>query len=87
MILFYLENCPYCKQARKWMQELYNENPRYKEIPIEMIEESEQSEVADAYDYYYVPCFFEGKKKLHEGAATKEVIQKIFDDYLEEENK
>ena len=87
MILFYLENCPYCKQARKWMQELYNENPRYQEIPIEMIEESEQSEVADAYDYYYVPRFFEGKKKLHDGAATKEVIQKIFDDYLEEENK
>ena len=52
-----------------------------------MIEESEQSELADTYDYYYVPCFFEGTKKLHEGAITKETIQKIFDDYLREENK
>ena len=52
-----------------------------------MIEESEQSELADTYDYYYVPCFFEGTKKLHEGAITKEAIQKIFDDYLREENK
>ena len=87
MKLFYLKNCPYCRQALVWIQELYQQDAKYQRIPLEMIEESEQSELADTYDYYYVPCFFEGTKKLHEGAITKETIQKIFDDYLREENK
>ncbi len=87
MKLFYLKNCPYCRQALAWIQELYQQDIKYQCIPLEMIEESEQSELADTYDYYYVPCFFEGTKKLHEGAITKETIQKIFDDYLREENK
>jgi glutaredoxin len=87
MKLFYLKNCPYCRQALAWIQELYQQDIKYQRIPLEMIEESEQSELADTYDYYYVPCFFEGTKKLHEGAITKETIQKIFDDYLREENK
>lgn len=82
MKLFYLENCPHCKRARAWMEELYQENSAYKDIPIEMIEESQQVELADSYDYYYVPCFFEGDKKLHEGVASKEIIQNIFDSYL-----
>ena len=56
MKLFYLENCPHCQRARNWMQELYVENPIYKEILIEMIEESREVELADSYDYYYVPC-------------------------------
>ena len=87
MKLFYLKNCPYCRQALAWIQELYQQDMKYQRIPLEMIEESEQSELADTYDYYYVPCFFEGTKKLHEGDITKEAIQKIFDDYLREENK
>ena len=87
MKLFYLKNCPYCREALAWIQELYQQDIKYQCIPLEMIEESEQSELADTYDYYYVPCFFEGTKKLHEGAITKETIQKIFDDYLREENK
>lgn len=82
MKLFYLENCPHCKRARAWMEELYQENSAYKDIPIEMIEESQQVELADSYDYYYVPCFFEGDKKLHEGVASKEIMQNIFDNYL-----
>ena len=87
MKLFYLKNCPYCRQAFQWIEELYQQNNQYQQIPIETIEESEQSELADRYDYYYVPCFFEGQRKLHDGAVTKEEIQKIFEDYLKEENE
>lgn len=87
MKLFYLENCPHCKRARKWMEELYQENPVYKEIPIEMIEESQQAELADSYDYYYVPCFFDGNEKVHEGVASKDIIRTIFDNYLRRNGK
>lgn len=85
--LFYLENCPHCKRARAWMDELYKENPIYKDIPIEMIEESQEAELANSYDYYYVPCFFDGHQKLHEGVASLDIIRQIFDDYLRRNTK
>lgn len=87
MKLFYLENCPHCKRARSWMEELYQENSAYRQIPIEMIEESQQAELADSYDYYYVPCFFDGDQKLHEGVASKEIIRSLFDNYLRGNSK
>lgn len=87
MKLFYLENCPHCKRARAWMEELYQENPEYKEIPIEMIEESQEAELADSYDYYYVPCFFDGNQKLHEGVASKDIIRDLFNHYLRGNSK
>lgn len=87
MKLFYLENCPHCVRARMWIEQLYQENPEYKDIPLELIEESQQAALADTYDYYYVPCFFDGNQKLHEGVASKEIIQNIFDDYLRRTGK
>ena len=64
MKLFYLKNCPYCRQALAWIQELYQQDAKYQRIPLEMIEESEQSELADTYDYIMFLVFFEGTKKL-----------------------
>jgi len=87
MKLFYLKNCPHCRRAMDWMQQLYQENPKYKEIPIEMIEESEQAQLAEQYDYYYVPCFFDGEKKLHEGVASLDMMRNLFDDYLRRNKK
>ncbi|MDE6952383.1 MAG: glutaredoxin [Erysipelotrichales bacterium] len=82
MKLFILENCPHCIRAMNWIKELYEEYPKYRDIPIELIDEAKDNELADSYDYYYVPCFFEGNVKLHEGVASKEIIRNIFDDYL-----
>lgn len=82
MKLFYLQNCPHCRRAMDWMNQLYDENPIYKQIPIEMIEESQKVELANQFDYYYVPCFFDGNQKVHEGVASKDIIKNIFDDYL-----
>lgn len=82
MKLFILEHCPHCRNARTWISELYQEYPQYRDIPLEVIDEEKESDIAEAYDYYYVPCFFDGKQKLHEGVASKEIIQNIFDNYL-----
>jgi len=35
-------------------------------------------EVAEEYDYYYVPTFFIGEVKMMEGIPTKEAIEKTF---------
>ena len=66
LTMFYLEDCGYCTKARKALSELYEENAAYKSVPIEMIEESRQPELADRYDYYAVSSFFDGKEKLFE---------------------
>ncbi|WP_041140224.1 glutaredoxin family protein [Beduini massiliensis] len=79
--LFYLKNCPYCKQAIRWMNEL-KADPKYADIQIKMIEESEEAAYADAHDYYYVPTFFIDDVKVHEGAATKEQIEEVLNKSL-----
>ena len=60
--MFMFESCPHCAKARKIMSSLLESNPEYKEIPLVMIDEKLQPEVADKYDYYYVPCFC-GRRK------------------------
>ena len=66
LTVFYLEHCPYCRNARKAISELTAENPAYRQIEIQWVEESEQPALAGQYDYYYVPTVFDGEKKLYE---------------------
>ena len=81
--LLYTSNCPYCKRALAWIDELKRENSVYEKISIELIDEQLNSELADCYDYYYVPALFDNNVKLHEGVITKEGLKSIFDSYLE----
>ncbi|MDR1114554.1 MAG: thioredoxin family protein [Tannerella sp.] len=75
--LFYLRNCPFCKRALSYIEELKQQDV-YKDIEIEMIEEAEKAELADQYDYYYVPTFYMDGEKLHEGGIYKEEVEDIF---------
>lgn len=84
LTLFYLENCPYCKRARAYMQELRDENPEYNAIPVKMVEEREQKQLADSFDYYYVPCFYIGGQKIAEGSIDKDGVRQVFDEALRE---
>ena len=69
--LFYLEDCPYCHNARRALSELAGENPAYGEVSIEWIEESREPDLAQQYDYYYVPAIFAGGKKLYEAHPSE----------------
>jgi len=80
----YLNGCPYCKMANEMIAELINENPGFAKIKINKIEERENAELANSYDYYYVPCLWIGKEKLHEGVPTKEKIRKVLELALED---
>ncbi len=77
MTLFYLKNCPFCKRALQYIEELKAEHEELRAVEIELIEESEQPEVADRYDYYYVPTFYLGGEKLHEGGIYKEEVEEL----------
>ena len=50
--LFYLEKCPFCKKAFRFIEELQTEYPELKTVEIQTIEESRQPDVANQYYYY-----------------------------------
>lgn len=81
--MFYLENCPHCKNAQKMMDELTSKNVEYKNIEIEKIEESKNVKVASTHDYYYVPTYYVNGQKIHEGVPTLEKIENVFKKALE----
>ena len=80
MKMFILKSCPHCKRAQTWITKLKNENPMYQNIEIELIDEQVNSEVANQYDYYYVPTFYLGAQKKLEGALTRAQIQALLDE-------
>jgi len=75
--LFYLKDCPFCKKAFAYIDELKKQDA-YKNIEIKLIEESEQPELADSFDYYYVPTFFIEGEKVHEGGIFPDEVEAIF---------
>ncbi len=81
--LFYLKNCPFCKKALRYIEELKAEHAELAAVDIEMIEESERPDVADKFDYYYVPTFYVDGVKEHEGGIYPEEVERILRKALE----
>ena len=79
LTLFYLPSCPHCKLALQCLKELKQEDPAYEQVEIDLIDESRNKALADSYDYWYVPCFFDGRTKLHEGHAEKSDVKTVLD--------
>ncbi len=80
--MFYQRRCPFCKKAFAYMDELLQQEP-YKGLQIEKNEETEQPELADQYDYYYVPTFYIDGEKVHEGGIFRDEVKALFDKALE----
>lgn len=81
--MFYLESCPHCKKARNFMQKLWDQHPEYAKLPVKMIEESKEKELADSYDYFYVPCYYVDGVKVAEGSIDEAGVKKVFDQAME----
>ena len=80
--MYYLKDCPFCKKAFGYIEELKAEDPRFKDLQIETIEEEEEKERADAMDYYFVPTFYIDGEKVHEGIINKEVMKTVLENAL-----
>jgi len=78
--MFITDWCPYCKQAYSIMEELKNTNPEYANIEVKIIDEERQPELAKKFDYYYVPTYFVNGVKVHEGAPSKDIVRKVFEE-------
>lgn len=77
-----LDTCPYCKQAFKMMEQLRKSHPEYADVKIDVIEEQREPEKTEGYDYWYVPTFFVGGKKIMEGVPTLEKVDEMFREAL-----
>ena len=81
--MFTMRSCPYCKQALRWMDELFEECAEYRRLEIEKIDELIHPDIARKYNYYYVPAYYVGDEKMHEGATSYKIIQRILDAALD----
>ena len=77
MQMFHFAACPYCREATRWMDELRREYPELRDVHVERIDEKLHPEIAEQYDYWYVPTFFVDGKKVHEGACTREIVERV----------
>ena len=83
MTYFYMPGCPHCALATRLLSELQREDARFAEITVRMIDETKDKALADSYDYWYVPSFWAGETKLHEGHAEKADVRRALEETLE----
>ncbi|BCJ97802.1 thioredoxin family protein [Anaerocolumna chitinilytica] len=82
VIMFETSWCPHCRRAHSLLDDLYHENPAYKDIKIQYIDEELHPDVANSYDYFYVPTFYVDSDKIHEGVPSKEALKQVLDSAL-----
>jgi len=78
VLYFYLNGCPYCRQAERWTEEVLREHPEYAAVEVRKVEERREWDFANTFDYYYVPTFYVDGVKVHEGAASKAAIESVY---------
>jgi len=83
ILMFVMQGCPHCANAKKYMNELFEVNPEYKNLDIEIIDENQQPDIANSYDYYYVPTYYLDGKKFHEGVPSREMVERLFKEAFE----
>jgi len=76
--LFIMETCPHCRKAVEMIDEILARRPEYKSIPLKIIDERKEPDYAAKFDYYYVPAFFAGDDKMHEGVPSKDAVERVF---------
>ena len=82
VIMFMTSWCPFCKKAAAMIEKLKADHPEYRDVDIQVIDEEKESALADQYDYHFVPTFFVGGVKVHEGIPTKRKIKRVFKEAL-----
>lgn len=78
ILLFYLPGCPHCQKALRLQEVLLATHPEYRAIPLRLVDESREVDFANAHDYYYVPTYYVGEEKVHEGIVDAAIVERVF---------
>lgn len=81
--IFYQERCPFCIKAFEYIRQLTAENPEFAKIDISTVDELKEPDYADKFDYYYVPTFYIGSRKVHEGGIYKEEVRRLLQSVID----
>ena len=77
--MFVQQGCPHCKRAFKWQEVLTEKfHPEWREVPVRVVDELEEKEYADSFDYYYVPSYYVDGVRVHEGPVTQQDVERVF---------
>lgn len=82
VMLFVMKGCPYCVSALRYLDKLKTDHPEYQAVEIDQIDENEQPDLSNRYDYWYVPTFYVDGKKMHEGVPTMEKVERVLKEAL-----
>jgi hypothetical protein len=74
---FYLPSCPHCRLAAPVSRALA-EDSRYRMLRLSASTSPPKS-ACRKIDYWYVPCFYMGDQKIHEGHAEKSDVKAVLD--------
>lgn len=75
--LFILKYCGYCRRALQLIDAVKAEHAELQPVPIRIIDEGEQRELARQHDYYFVPTFYIDSVKIHEGPVDHDQVLAI----------
>ena len=84
IVMFYRDDCGYCDMAFRALEELERVHPEYAEIPFRKVEETQDPDYADKFDYYATPTFYVGEEKIFEAHIglkydqMKDEVEKVF---------
>ncbi len=83
VLMMVMAGCPHCRRAREIMRELCARKAEYAKVDVREVDETLDPAFAETLDYYYVPTFFVGGEKVHEGVPTEEAIEAVYRAALE----
>ena len=78
VLMMVMAGCPHCRRAREIMAELCERHPEFRAVKVREVDENVEAAFAATLDYYYVPTFFVGGQKLHEGSPTEAAIEAVY---------
>ena len=77
LTIFIQPKCPFCVKALRYIEEARSAYPELQGVELEIVDELERTDYADEFDYYYVPTFYLGREKLHEGGIYADEVVEI----------
>ena len=75
ILMFYRDACGYCDMAFQALEELKSPHPEYAKIPFRKVEETQDPDYADKFDYYATPTFYVGDEKTFEAHIGLKYVQ------------
>lgn len=78
IVMFITSWCPHCHMASDFQNKLLAQHPEWRDIPLTVVDEERDTPPDGHYDYYYVPTYYVGGVKVHEGHAEREDVERVF---------